>query len=386
MMRFKNSALGMLATGISLLVLAALVQSTAAEDQPGFAPLPDAKEVNADRAKLGEFLFFDERLSGDTGHSCASCHDPSKGWGTGEPMSHGYTGTLYFRNAPGLFNVADRKFLMWDGRLDGADLGTLVRDMITEAHTMNMDTRLAQERLKQVPEYVALTETAYGGDPYGGKIYGAIAEYLKTIRTVNAPFDAFLRGEESALSEPARRGMELFAGKAGCISCHNGPMLSDFGLKATGVPDHPALTGAAVDPGATHAGHSGDAEGEDATALRQITMLRHFATMGTPNYMNLREDVGHYVVSKDKADWGKFVTPSLWDVGQTAPYMHSGIFATLPEVVAFYNAGNSRMAPLNLTAEEQADLVAFLESLTGDTPAVTPPELPEYAVREHGKN
>jgi len=303
-------------------------------------------------------------------------------------MSHAYTGSLYFRNAPGLFNAANRKFFMWDGRLDGADLGTLVRDMITEAHTMNMDSRLAQERLKQVPEYAALTETGFGGDPYGGKIYGSIGEYLKTIRTVNAPFDAYLRGDETALEDAAKRGMDLFAGKAGCMSCHSGEMLSDFGLRATGVPDHPALTGAAKDAGATHAGHSGsgDVEGADATALRQITMLRHFATMGTPNYMNLREDVCHYVVSKDKADWGKFVTPSLWDVGQTAPYMHSGIFDTLPQVVAFYNAGNDKLAPLGLTAEEEADLVAFLESLTGDAPAVTAPELPDYALREHGKN
>ncbi|MDP3960411.1 MAG: cytochrome-c peroxidase [Pseudorhodobacter sp.] len=255
-----------LAAGISALAIAFAASSAIAEDTAAFAPLPDAKEINADRAKLGEMLFFDERLSGDTGHACVSCHDPAVGWGTREPMSHGYTGTLYFRNAPGLFNVASRKYLMWDGRLDGADLGTLVRDMLTEAHTMNMDSRLAQERLKQVAEYVALTETAYGGDPYGGKIYGAIAEYLKTIVTTDAPFDAYLRGNEAALSDTAKRGMELFAGKAGCISCHNGPMLSDFATRATGAPDHPSLTGAAADPGATHAGHKSAAEGDDPDA------------------------------------------------------------------------------------------------------------------------
>lgn len=381
----RHSLKSALAIGISALALCLPSLPAAAQDAD-FAPLPDAKEINADRAKLGEMLFFDSRLSGDTEHSCASCHDPAKGWGTGEPMSHGYSGTLYFRNAPGLFNVANRKYLMWDGRLDGADLGTAVRDMITEAHTMNMDSRLAQERLKQVPEYAALTETAYGGDPYGGKIYGAIAEYLKTIRTENAPFDAYLRGDTTALGDAALRGKELFAGKAGCIACHNGPTLSDSGFHATGVPDNPALTGAAVDPGATHAGHTGDAEGPEATAMRQITMLRHYATMGTPNYMNLRADVGLYVVTKDEADRGKFATPSLWDIGQTAPYMHSGVLATLPEVVTFYNTGNNTIAPLGLTPEEEADLVAFLESLTGDAPAVTPPELPEYAVREHGKN
>lgn len=373
---------------VAAAVALTLAGQAAVGQETGFAPLPEAKEVNADRAKLGEMLFFDERLSGDSSHSCASCHDPAKGWGTGEPMSHAYPGSLYFRNAPGLFNVADRKYVTWDGRLDGADLGTLVRDMITEAHTMNMDTRLAQERIKQVPQYAGLTEAAFGGDPYGGKIYGAIAEYLKTIRTQNAPFDAYLRGNETALSAAARRGMDLFSGKAGCMSCHSGPMLSDFKPRATGVPDHPSLTQAVPDTGAAHAGHAGEAggTGAEATALRQITMLRHYATLGTPNYMNLREDVGHYAVSKDREDWASFVTPSLWDVGQTAPYMHSGVFATLADVVAFYSAGNDRLASLELSDAEQADLVAFLESMTGDAPAVTPPELPDYALRDVGRN
>lgn len=357
--RVRMLLAGGVALGVTLAAATAMAQSAA------FAPLPDPKEVNAARAALGEMLFFDSRLSGDTGNSCASCHDPATGWGDGLALSTGYTSVEYFRNAPGLFNVAFRKYLMWDGRLDGSDLGTLVRDMLTEAHTMNMDSRLAQERLKQVPEYAEMFAGAFGGDPYGGKIYGAIAEYLKTIRTVNAPFDAFLRGNEAALSAEARRGMDLFAGKAGCISCHAGAMLSDGALHATGVPDSPEL---------------------QENAERQITMLRHYATMGTPNYMNLREDVGNYVVTKDFADWGKFVTPSLWDVGQTGPYMHSGVFATLPEVTAFYNAGNDQIAPLGLTPEDEADLVAFLESLTGDAPAVTPPELPDYAMRVVGEN
>jgi cytochrome c peroxidase len=381
----RSPRAGYVAAGIAALAVMAAAGGAMAQAAAGFAPLPEPKEINADRAKLGELLFFDSRLSGDTGHSCASCHDPEKGWGTGEPMSHGYAASLYFRNAPGLFNVAWRNYLMWDGRLDGSDLGTLVRDMLTEAHTMNMDSRLAQERLKQVPEYVTMFEAAYGNEPYGGRIYGAIAEYLKTIRTTNAPFDAYLKGDTSALSEAALRGKDMFEGKAGCISCHSGAMISDGGLHATGVPDHPELLGQAPGQAAGHAGHTAAAP-TDATAERQITLLRHYATMGTPNYMNLREDVGNYVVSKDKADWGKFVTPSLWDVGQTAPYMHSGVFATLPEVVTFYNAGNEKIAPLGLSAEEEADIVAFLESLTGDAPSVTVPELPDYAMREVGKN
>lgn len=349
-----------------------LTAGTSVADAPSFAPLPEPPKVDEAKAKLGSMLFFDTRLSGDTANSCASCHDPAQGWGDGKALSDGYTGTAYFRNAPSLFNVANRKYLMWDGRLEGADLGTAVRDMLTEAHTMNIDSRLAQERLKQVPEYAEAFKASYGGDPYGGQIYGSIGEFLKTIRTTNAPFDSYLKGDKKALSAEQVAGMELFQGKANCIACHSGPTLSDGGLHALGVPENP----------------------ENATdADRQIIMLRHFATMGTPNFMNLREDVGNYVVTKDRIDIGKFATPSLWDVGQTAPYMHSGTLATLADVVDFYDAGGGEAAnkaaalqPLNLTAEEKNALVAFLESLTGDAPTVAAPELPEYAPRELGKN
>lgn len=371
-MRDGKPAPGPVGRGLATALVIAIAAPAVAQDQGPFEPLPAPAEINQARADLGRMLFFDTRLSGDTGNSCATCHDPEKGWGDGQALSDGYTSILYFRNAPGLFNAGHRNFYMWDGRLDGADQGTLVRDMLTEAHTMNMDSRLAQERLKQVPEYAAMFEEAFGGDPYGGKIYGAIGEYLKTIRTVDAPFDAFLRGDDAALADDARRGMELFAGKAGCAQCHSGAMLSDGGLHATGAPDHPELM---------------------TSADRQISLLRHFSTMGTPNYMNLRSDVGHYVVTKDEADIGRFVTPSLWDVGQTGPYMHSGVFESLAAVVGFYDAGGGEtpnksalLKPLGLTVDERADLVAFLESLTGAAPDVTVPDLPDYELREVGQN
>jgi cytochrome c peroxidase len=344
-----------------------------AQEAAPLAPLPEPKDINQARADLGRMLFFDTRMSGDTALSCASCHSPDKGWADGLPMSDAYGDLLYFRNAPSLFNVAHRNYFMWDGRLDGDDLGTVVRDSLTESHTMQMDSRLAQERLKQVPEYMAMFEAAYGAEPYGGRMYGAIGEFLKTIRTENAPFDAYLRGNQDAISDGAKRGLALFEGKAGCVACHSGAMLSDGQLHATGVADHPDLLGTGSESAAD-------------SANRQITLLRFYATLGTPNYMNLREDVGNYVVTKDEADIGKFTTPSLWDVGQTAPYMHSGVLPTIADVVAFYAAGNDRMSPLNLSDADQADLVAFLESLTGDAPTVTEPELPDYAMRELGQN
>jgi cytochrome c peroxidase len=109
--------------------------------------------------------------------------------------------------------------------------------------------------------------------------------------------------------------------------------------------------------------------------------------------MDRRSDVGYFVVTKANADIGKFLTPSLWDVGQTGPYMHSGVFATLADVVDFYDRGggagpnkSALVKPLGLTAQDKTDLVAFLQSLTGDKPAVTRPSVPGYGTREHGKN
>ncbi len=348
-----------------------LAQQTPPPAAAAFAPLPDAPKVDEARAKLGLLLFFDNRLSGDTGNACSTCHDPAKGWGDGKPLSTGYTGVEHFRNAPGLFNVASRKRLTWDGRLDGSDLPTTVRDMLTEAHTMNADTRIVQERLKQAPEYAQAFKDSFGGDPYGGSIYGAIGEYLKTIRTKDAPFDKFLRGDQAALTDQQKTGMDLFKGKAGCIACHNGPLMSDGKAHALGVPEHPDMA---------------------ANALRQITMLRHYASMGVPDFMNRRTDIGTYSVSKDDKDTGKFQTPSLWDVGRTAPYMHNGVLNSLAEVLEFYDKGGgppSQMAelkPLGLTVGEKAAIVAFLESFSGAEPSVTVPKLPDYAIREVGKN
>ncbi len=354
---------------VRMLTLAGLVTAgalaAAGSQANDLGQLGDAPEVNAARAELGGMLFFDTRLSGDDSLSCASCHAPETGWTTRLPMSDGYTNTPHFRNAPSLFNVAQRNTLHWDARLDGSDLGTASRDAIVEAHFMNADSRLVQERLKQVPEYLSMFEAAYGGEPYGGRIYGAVGEFLKTIRTTDAPFMAYLEGAEDALSAEAQRGLALFQGKAGCVACHSGPTFSDGEVHALGVPDHPTLA---------------------TDADRQITMLRYYSTSGVPAYMTRRNDVGHFAVTKDEGDLGKFATPSLWDVGQTGPYMHSGVFETLDEVVAFYDRGAGTAAnkadalqPLSLTAAERDAIVAFLESLTGAVPAITEPDLPAYA-------
>lgn len=333
-------------------------------------PLPSAQAGKPEVVELGRHLFFDNRISGDWGVSCATCHNPQKGWGDGQALGLGYASTAYFRNTPTLLNARFRNRFMWDGRLDGNDMGTLVRDMITEAHTMNMDGRLAQERLKQIPEYVAMWEKAMGAgkDPYGPAMFNVIGEFVKTIQSENVPFDRYKAGDESAMSPEAKRGYALFRGKASCINCHNGPLASDGKFHRLGVPAHPDIL---------------------ANPLRSITMLRHYATHGLQNYMNMRNDVGYYAISKDPNDIGKFQTPSLRDLKYTAPYMHNGVFATLDEVIAFYNQGGGAggdLKPLGLDVNEKADLKAFLLALSGDQVVVAEPDLPDLEPRTFGKN
>jgi cytochrome c peroxidase len=356
-------------TLVALSAAAAVGSVWAQSTGPDLAPMPEFKPGSAVMIELGKYFFFDNRLSGDWGVSCASCHDPQKGWGDGKALSAGYPSMEHFRNSPTVLNSALQKRYLWDGRLDGTDAGTLVRDMITETHTMNMDSRLMQERLKQVPEYNALWQKWRKDDINGMRVYNVIGEFIKTIRTANAPFDRFKQGDESALTAEQKQGYELFKGKAGCVSCHNGPIGSDGNLYRTGVPEHPDVL---------------------KNPLRTITMLRHYATSGMPNYMNARTDLGAYAITKDKNDIGKFRTAQLRDLKYTAPYMHNGVFAVLDDVIDFYDKGGGQgsvLKPLNLAAAEKKALKAFLLTLSGDPVIIKDPGQPDMQVwTAYGKN
>lgn len=360
--------MGVMGVAAALALMADPQPVNAQGNAPDLAAMPEAKPGNATMIELGKYFFFDSRISGDWGVSCASCHDPKKGWGDGMALSAGYPSMEYFRNSPTILNAKHRQRFLWDGRLDGSDAGTLVRDMITEAHTMNMDSRLMQERLQQVPEYEALWKKWRKDDINGMRVFNVIGEFVKSLETTNAPFDKFKKGDESVLTAEQKEGYALFKGKAACASCHNGPIGSDGKLHNTGVPENPEVL---------------------KNPLRTITMLRHYATSGMPNYMNARTDVGAYAITKKPEDKGKFQTAQLRDLKYTAPYMHNGMFKTLDEVVAFYNQGGGKgsvLKPLNLSAGEQKALVAFLLSLSGDPVIVKDPGQPDMQLRTFGKN
>ena len=321
--------------------------------------------------ELGKFLFFDNRLSGDSSISCATCHDPQQAWADGMALSAGYRGTLYFRNTPTIINAGRMPLLDWDGRFAAGDMDSLVRDHLAEAHFMNVDGRLLVERLRQVPAYEAAFREHYGSDPSYGRVLNALSAYVSSLNSVNHPYLRFLDGEADALSPGARAGLELFEGDTGCARCHGGDLLSDGEMHALGVPENPEIF---------------------SEPLRHITFRRFFRLFGVPSYVSMRSDPGLYALTFNESGRGKFRTPSLLEAARTAPYMHNGVFDTLEDVVRFYNDGGQggnidpMMGPLDLTDAEINSLAAFLSSLGSDEEFSGIPELSPYEPRTLGRN
>lgn len=343
------------------------------DDPAPLAPLPAiARAPNLRQAALGKLLFFDLRLGGDATIGCVSCHDPDNGWADGMALSKGYPGALYFRNTPTVVNAVHGGYLYWDGRLPASDLPTVVRDHIAEAHFLQSDGRLIIERLRQIPAYEEGFKAAFGGEPTYGRILNAITAYLQTLRSRDVPFDRYLGGAGDAISASAKRGLTLFGGKAGCIQCHDGAMVSDGSFHNLGLPPNAVIF---------------------ATPERHITFRRFFKTLGVSEYASLRDDIGRYAITKQDADRGRFRTPTLRELVGTAPYMHDGSIATLGAVVSFYNAGGGsgvgkdpRLRPLGLDAGEVNDVVAFLRTLSGSSITVdrAAVRMPPYQLREPG--
>ena len=343
-------------------------------DRTRLGPLPPIVPPNRYAVALGKMLFFDNRLSGDADIMCATCHNPAKGWADGEQLSTGYPGTRYFRNTPTIINAAYADYFYWDGRLGGDDMATQVRDSINDSHFMSSDGRIMLERMKQIPVYVDLFKKSGMGEPSLTKITKAIAAFEKTLVSRNVPFDRYITGDARAISDQAKHGLELFKGKAGCIACHGGPYLSDQKPHRLGLPENPEVFS---DP------------------FRIITFRSQLKFVGTPNYSNLRNDPGHFAVTKLYKDFGKFITPTLREVSRTAPYMHNGMLLTLQDVVEFYDRGGGAgsrkdplLKPLSLSAAEKTALVELLKTFSGDPIIIklAMKDLPPYVLMEDWYN
>ncbi|MCH8818267.1 MAG: cytochrome-c peroxidase, partial [Chloroflexi bacterium] len=162
------------------LALASRSGAPESESQPAFVDqsTPATIETQAD---LGRLLFFDKRLSGNNATSCSTCHIPDKAWTDGEALSTGYTSVEYFRNTPTLLNASQMPLLDWDGRFEGSDMATVVRDHIAEAHFMNLDGRLLVERMIQAPVYAEAFERLFGGEVSYGMVLNSVAAFVATL-------------------------------------------------------------------------------------------------------------------------------------------------------------------------------------------------------------
>lgn len=308
----------------------------------GLPPLrsPADNPITAETIALGEKLFFSQLLSMDGSISCGTCHDPKKGLSDGRRVSVGVRGKLGQRNAPTVANAAYNTLQFWDGRAESLEAQASVPMMnpFEMAHTLEgVESRCGESApLRQ------LFEKAFGAAPAGrspvnmARIAYALAAYERTLPRGNSPFDRyFYGGDKSALSVSAQRGLRLFLdpAKANCAACH---LVGKTYALFTDNQFH-------------NLGAGMNAEGE-------LT------------------DLGRYAVTRREGDQGAFRTPSLRNIADTAPYMHDGSLKSLKEVVDFYvGGGNSNpyrdklIRPLtSLTRQERSDLVAFLESLTGE--------------------
>jgi cytochrome c peroxidase len=354
---------------IALLVILSTGTTLAIAETRPLAPLPPIATVvpkdnpmTPEKIELGKMLFFDPRLAGDSSISCAKCHAPEKGFSNATQLSDAYPGTKHWRHVPTVLNAAYAKLLFWDGR--SQSLEDQAKGPVQAPIEMNQNPGHLVEKLDQIPYYKAAFRKVFKSDVTFDNIAKAIAAFERTIVSRNVPFDDYLRGDKSALDAEQVRGLELFKGKANCIACHNGPLLSDDKLHATGVAEIKPLM-----------------KDSDRVATR------HFFAKdaGYKNY-KIDADYGRELITKSAADRYKFKTPSLREIADTAPYMHNGALLSLEDVVDFYNRGGGqlpnkdpRLVVLNLSDGEKSALIAFLESLSGDLIEMTAPSLPKKA-------
>ncbi|MBL9091085.1 MAG: c-type cytochrome [Planctomycetaceae bacterium] len=320
------------------------------------------------KIELGRQLYFDRRLSADSSVSCADCHHPDEGWARATQFGVGIRGQQGNRNSPPSYNriLSDAQF--WDGR--AATLEAQAVGPIANPIEMGNTHAACVDSLKKMEGYRLQFERIFPTDGVTIDNVGrAIAAFERTIVTGPTPYDYYepVRAIETAykgdietlkedepeeykaylaakklsdahpMSESARRGRELFFGRANCTACHAGANFTDELYHNLGVG------------------------------------------MDQP-----KPDQGRYAFTKVDADRGAFKTPTIRNVAQTAPYMHDGSQATLEEVVDWYDKGghpnpylSKRMVKLNLSAQDKKDLVEFMKALTGEFPKIETARLPE---------
>lgn len=341
--------------------------------------------------QFGQALFFDGRMSSDGMVSCASCHHPHHGFADPEPLSHGAHGRLGTRHASTLVNVAWNAFQFWDGRADSLwaqpiqAIENPVEGNFTRTEVAHHVARLWREPYEALfgplPDLSGVPAKARPGDDaweamseadrlevdrIAANVGKALEAYLRRLVSRGSRLDRYLGGDESALTEAELRGAKVFVAedRGRCIVCHDGPNLTDGGFHNIGIPDT-----------------TGDTGRFDGVALLLADPLNGDGPFS--------DAPGGRLAGLEQMSWqlGAFKTPTLRDVTLRPPYGHNGAIATLEAFIDFHDAGGGApgsfagekegtIRPIGLTAQEKADLLAFLGALEGeplDRALVRPP-------------
>ncbi len=321
------------------------------------ATVPADNKMTRERVELGRKLYFDTRLSRDGTVSCATCHDVTRGFTDQRAVSEGINGQLGKRNAPTTLNALLLQTQFWDGRAPSLD--HQARMPILNPVEMGMpDEETALKAIRDVPEYQAAFNKAYGREVNYEDVGRAIASFERTLVFVDSPFRRFLNGDPAAISAEARAGMELFNGKARCEACHqmnpSNPLGTDNRFHNVGVS-------------ARHQNFEGLAQ-KALKALSEGASEQRLDELAVGTDLS---ELGRFMVTHDRAEIGSFRTPQILNIGITGPYMHDGSMATLWDVINHYNKGGEAnpfldggIEPLALTEAEINQLVAFLFTLT----------------------
>jgi cytochrome c peroxidase len=320
--------------------------------------VPPGAEPTPEKVALGDKLFNDKRLSADDSVSCATCHDPKKGFADGKSTSVGIKNQKGMRNSPTVLNAMFNASQFWDGR--SATLEDQAKLPILNPIEMGMPTPEAVvTKVRAIPEYSAEFKKVFGRDVNYDDLASAIAAFERTQFSGSARFDKFIHGDDKALNAAEKRGWALFNGKARCNSCHAAnivsPLFSDQKFHNIGIAAHKQDFVQLAREALTVV-RTGDEKQIDELALETKF-----------------SELGRFLVTKQENDVGAFKTPTLRNVGITGPYMHDGSLTTLWDVMDHYNKGGVQnpyldggMQRLGLTEPEIDDLVALMFALTDE--------------------
>jgi cytochrome c peroxidase len=313
---------------------------------PGYAAMPIPADNAMTRAKveLGRQLYYDARLSGDGSRSCYSCHLVENGLTDGKPKAIGAYSVALPRSSPALWNIGYHTEFYWDGRSGSLEAQAKAAWSGGNMGAGGKDGRPSLDdicrKLDGMEGYRKQFQAVFGSGCTPDNAVKAIAAFERTIVADDSAWIRFRHGDTNAFSEAARRGYDIFKGKARCTNCHDGLLLTDLQYHNVGI-------------------------GWDAK---------------TKTF----KDEGRFRVTQNETDKGAFKTPTLMDIAKSAPYFHDGSVATLEEAVDLMLAGGitnpqldvkNLRPPVKLTRQERDDLLAFLRALEARY-RITPPQLP----------